>query len=235
MSEGANDLLEFFENGEHRLVHKWMHYFEIYDRHFRRFRGRSPRVLEFGVFHGGSLQMWKQYFGEGAQIYGVDIDPRTAALAEEGVNILIGDQQDRAFLRSLERAAPAFDIVIDDGGHTMQQQITTFEEMFPRLAEGGVYLAEDLMTSYWPPYGGGLRQPGSFIEYAKQLIDRLHAWYVQDPSLPVDAITRWAYSLNFYNGVIVIEKRAMDAPTHRMKGSPSFALNEAERAVYDNS
>ena len=52
-----NPLERYFRRNHGRLIHKWVHYFDIYDRHFSRFRGRPIVVLEFGVFHGGSLQM----------------------------------------------------------------------------------------------------------------------------------------------------------------------------------
>ena len=64
---------------------------------------------------------------------------------------------------------------IDDGGHTMGQQIATFEEMYPKVNENGVFLIEDLHTSYWQSYGGGYRKPGTFMEYAKALTDQLNA------------------------------------------------------------
>ncbi|MBM3274343.1 MAG: class I SAM-dependent methyltransferase [Candidatus Sericytochromatia bacterium] len=225
-------LLDFFENHDHRLIHKWNHYFEIYERHFAAFRGKPVSLLEFGVSHGGSLQMWKYYLGPQAQIYGVDIEPRCATLMEENVTILIGDQENREWLRSLKRSLPTFDIIIDDGGHTMAQQITTFEEMYPQLNLGGVYLAEDLLTSYMPGYGGAYRHPGSFIEYTKNFIDQLHAWHSGDPSLFVDDFTLSAFALHYYDSVLVIEKRPMSQPDHRMKGMPSFPLNAAEQAVY---
>jgi hypothetical protein len=71
-----NPLEKYFRRNSKRLIHKWVHYFEIYDRHFSRFRGKNIVVVEFGVSHGGSLQMWRKYFGRRAWIYGVDIDPR---------------------------------------------------------------------------------------------------------------------------------------------------------------
>jgi len=135
---------------------KWKHYFEIYDRHFSKYRGTDVHVVEFGVFHGGSLQMWKNYFGPQAKIYGIDINPHCKQLEEDRIEILIGDQEDRKFLQSVAEAIPRIDILIDDGGHTMKQQINTFEELFPRIEKNGVYLCEDLHTSYWREYGGGL-------------------------------------------------------------------------------
>ena len=71
-----------FLTNDQRLIHKWTHYFGISDRHFSRFRGKNEVVLEFGVSHGGSLQMWRDYFGPNVRICGVDIDPRCATYDE---------------------------------------------------------------------------------------------------------------------------------------------------------
>ena len=133
-----NDLERYFTENPGRRIHKWKHYFDIYERHFSRFRGSDVHVVEFGVAQGGSLQMWKQYFGPRARIYGIDINPHCKQLEEEQVEIFIGDQEDRAFLRSLMEKVPRIDILIDDGGHEMQQQIRTFEELFPFIGQNGV-------------------------------------------------------------------------------------------------
>jgi hypothetical protein len=226
-------LLDFFENHEHRMIHKWMHYFEIYERHFAAFRGKPMSLVEFGVLHGGSLQMWKHYFGQQAQIYGVDINPRCAELAEERIAILLGNQEDRESLRGICRTLPKFDIIIDDGGHTMLQQKTTFEEMWGQLKDGGIYLCEDVLTSYWPAFGGGYRHPGNFIEYTKSMIDQLHAWHSPDPALQVNDFTRSAFALHYYDSIVVIEKRPMTPPQVRMKGKPSFPLEAAEQEVFN--
>src|SRR6266705_2645761 len=82
--EDVNPISEYFFNNRGRLIHKWHHYFEIYHRHFARFRGRSPVIVEIGVFHGGSLQMWRNYFGPGARTIGIDIDPRCRRLPARG-------------------------------------------------------------------------------------------------------------------------------------------------------
>lgn len=237
MDQQANGsvLIDYFENHEHRMIHKWMHYFEIYERHFGQFRNQPVSLLEFGVLHGGSLQMWKYYFGKQAKIFGADINPRCAELGEDQITILLADQESRESLRNICSTLPPFDIIIDDGGHTMLQQKTTFEEMWGQLKIGGIYLIEDMHTSYWPSFGGGYKDPVNFVEYTKNLIDQLHAWHaVPNSELTVNEFTRTAFSLHYYDGVLVIEKRAMQKPTARMKGSPSFPLSPAEQAVYDN-
>jgi len=218
-----NPLHEYFRNNPGRLIDKWRHYFGVYHHHLARFRDQAVTLVEFGVFHGGSLQMWKHYLGPRARIVGVDIAQVCKSLEEERVTIRIGDQEDRSFLRSLAAEFGPVDIVIEDGGHMMGQQIATFEEMFFRMSDFGTYITEDLHTSYWPRYGGGVRRAGTFIEYAKGLIDRLNAWHTDDPAnLSVDDFTLQAAALHFYDSMLVIERRPGAEPERVKAGKPSF-------------
>ena len=221
-----NPLRAYFDTNDGRLIHKWHHYFDIYHRHFAPFRGRDITVLEFGVSHGGSLEMWRNYFGPGARITGVDINPKTADLGGEQIEIVIGDQDDRKFLAELADRLGPIDVLIDDGGHTMTQQIGTFEILWPSIVEGGVYLVEDVHTSYWGPHGGGYKRDSTFIEYAKNLIDQLHAWHAPDSAvqkgLLVDEYTRSIGGMHVYNSVIVFDKARVPRPTHEERGQPSW-------------
>lgn len=196
----------FRENKSNRLVHKWEHYFEIYDRYLSQYRGKEIRFLEIGVSQGGSLQMWKAYFGDKAKIYGVDINPNCKSLEEENIEIFIGSQSDPVFLNKLKEELPPFDIILDDGGHTMEQQIVTFRELFGHVKPHGLYLCEDTHTSYLLKYGGGYKRRGSFIEFTKNLIDELHAFHSKQSSLQPTDFTRSAKSIHFFDGVVVIEK-----------------------------
>ena len=215
----TNDLREYFLNNKSRPISKWMHYFEIYDRHFSRFRGTAVNVVEIGVWKGGSLQMWKHYFGPKARIVGIDIDPSCKRLEEPQIEILIGSQEDRGFLRSVVDSLPRIDILIDDGGHMMSQQIVTFEDLFPHVDERGVYLCEDLHTSYWKQFGGGYKCEESFVEYSKNFIDFINAWHSSDPDrLPVSNFTKSAHSLHYYDSMLVIEKRPIEKPESRITG-----------------
>lgn len=144
-----NPLREFFEKRkEGPGIWKWNHYFDIYERHFRKFREQEVHVLEIGVYSGGSLDMWLDYFGPRATIYGVDVVPECRIYERDRVKILIGDQADRSFWRGIRQRAPAFDVVIDDGGHEPEQQIASFEELFAYMAPGGVYLCEDVHKGF---------------------------------------------------------------------------------------
>jgi hypothetical protein len=225
-----HDLRRYFEGNTGRMLHKWTHYFEVYERHLERYRGTDVHVVEIGVYQGGSLQMWKSYFGDRARIHGVDVHPDCRRFEEERVRVLIGDQGDRDFLRRLARELPRIDVLIDDGGHAMQQQIATFEELFPHVAPDGVYICEDTHTSYWDEYGGGYRRPGTFMEYSKALIDQLNAWHSREPdAFAVSDFTRSAHAMHFYDSLVVVEKRPMSPPQSIKTGTAT--LPEAEWTV----
>jgi hypothetical protein len=144
-TEPPNPLRSFFESRrEGRGIWKWKHYFDIYDRHLSRFRGREIRILEIGIYSGGSLDMWREYFGAQCRIYGVDIEPACKNYESDCVKVYIGDQADRNFWTRFKKEVPPFDIVIDDGGHRPEQQIVSIEELLPHLRPGGVYICEDV-------------------------------------------------------------------------------------------
>jgi hypothetical protein len=218
-----NHLFNYFNNNNKRLIDKWEHYFSIYENHFSRFRGNRPKILEVGVFHGGSLQMWKDYFGEGCQIYGIDIDPKCKSLEEEDIEIFIGSQTDRDFLREIKNKIGTVDILIDDGGHTMEQQITTYEELFSLVSDNGVYLCEDLHTSYWSDWGGGLKKNDTFIEYSKNFIDYINSHHWRESS-DVDGkpFANSVKSISYYDSILVIEKEPKQELNSRMTGNWSW-------------
>ena len=222
-----NDLQRYFEDNRGRLIDKYTHYFDIYERYFSRFRNTEVHFVEIGIFQGGSLQMWKHYFGPKARIYGVDINPECKKFEEDQISVFIGDQSDKTFLRQLTQRIPRMDIVLDDGGHFMDQQIASFEVLYPALAVEGVYLCEDLHTSYQKPYGGGFRGRGTFIEYSKYFIDYLHTHYSAELQGP--AIREFAaqtFGVHYYDSMIVLEKRAMKPPERRQTGIASFPMSQ---------
>ena len=146
------------------------------------------------------------------------------------MHILIGDQGNRTFWREAIASGrlPRPGAVIDDGGHQFSQQVVTFEELFPHLNDGGVFLTEDTHTSYFPhAYGGGLRKQGTFIEYAKHFVDYLNAHHWTDPVLDKDerssALTfrREASAVHFYDSTMVVEKTIDDeVPRPLERGGP---------------
>lgn len=216
-----NDLEKYFNENQKRSIHKWNHYFEIYDRHFSRFRNKEIVVLEIGTQHGGSLQMWKHYFGDRAKIYGVDIDPRTK-FEEENIEVIIGSQSDVGFLTDLKKRLPKFDILIDDGGHTMKQQKITFEHLYEHIKDDGIYLCEDLHSSYRSDFGGGYKRPDSFIEYTKNFIDSLNYYHHKQGDSDSHAFANTTKSIHYYDSVIVLEKGIVTPPGSRRTGNKQF-------------
>jgi hypothetical protein len=202
----------FLNNGEKRL-HKWLHYFDIYERHFERFRDRPVRMLEIGVFGGGSLNMWRAYFHPESQIVGIDINPDCAKHAHDNIAVHIGSQDDEAFLKGVADMYGGFDIVLDDGSHVNSHVIKTFETLYDRVAPEGVYLIEDVHTSYWPDYGGGLRKEGSVMEFAKAKLDELNAPHISG-DVVLSEFTRSTDSVIFYDSVVVFERRPQGKRQH---------------------
>ena len=120
MSDKICQIENYFYNNDKNLIHKWDHYFEIYDRHFKKYKNKDIVLLEVGVSRGGSLQMWSDYFGKGSKFFGIDIDPRCKEFENENTKIFIGSQSDRKFLNYVKENIPHVDILIDDGGHHMK-------------------------------------------------------------------------------------------------------------------
>jgi len=133
-------------------------------------------VLEIGIYSGGSLLMWKEYFGENAKIYGVDIHESCRAFADERTKIFIGDQADRSFWADVKKTAPLVDIVIDDGGHLPEQQLVTLEELLPHVRPGGVYFCEDIHYNF-----------NDFAAYVQGLSDNLNEFYRWNVGSPLRA------------------------------------------------
>lgn len=135
-------LLDMFHTHNGRQIDKWEHYFPIYEKHFSKFRGTNVRLLEIGIDHGGSLQLWKRYFGRYAEIHGVDIN-HAAMFEEPQITTHVLDQCDPA----IAELGP-FDIIIDDGSHDINHQMITFSNLWARCRS--VYLIEDCHGAFPP-------------------------------------------------------------------------------------
>ena len=194
-----------FETNQGRQIFKWTHYFPIYEQHFSRYVNRPMTFIEIGCGQGGSLQMWKRYFGPLARIVGLDIRPDCAAFQDEQVAVRIGDQSDPAFLDAVLAEFGRPTIVLDDGSHVMAHVISTFRHLYPQVAADGVYMVEDLHTAYYPDYGGGLRKPGTFIELCKDLIDEMHANYTGGALAPT-AFGASPLGMHFYDSIVAFDR-----------------------------
>lgn len=196
-----------------RFITKYDNYFGIYDRYLEPLRDRPITMIEIGVQHGGSLQMWKRYFHPGSTIVGVDIYPACKRYEEDGVRVFTGDQSDVDFLARMIAEIGPVDYILDDGSHIPRHQIATFDYLFQHgLKEGGVYLCEDCHTSYWPSYGGGVRKSGTFIEYAKRVADDVNHWHVEGSAPDRNWRTQTVESVEFYSSVVAFRKAQMVRP-----------------------
>jgi len=194
----------FLDNREKR-IHKWTHYFPIYERHFSGWRDRTLLFLEIGVFGGGSLQMWHKYFGPRSTILGIDINPACKKFDSEATPVRIGDQIDPDFLASVIQEFGVPDIVLDDGSHRMQDINASFDFLYSRMGKNGVYMVEDLHTAYWPNFGGGVDNENTFINRTKGFIDQLHAHYTEG-AIQQTEISRNTMGISVYDSIVVLER-----------------------------
>jgi hypothetical protein len=203
----------FYFHPKRHMIDKWHHYFKIYEKHFHKFLNKNPIILEIGVCHGGSLDMWNFYFHHQCQIYGIDNNPNVKNILQPtfppNITLITGDQGNAQFWDDF-LIDKEFDIIIDDGSHLSPHQILTFEKVYPHLKNGGVYLCEDVHTSYWKDYQGGYHHSDSFIEYSKQCIDLLNAYHIREQTDISLDFRRNTFCISFYDSVVVIDKEIDD-------------------------
>jgi hypothetical protein len=228
---------------------KFKHYFSIYEKHFEKYVGTPVRLLEIGVQNGGSLEMWKKYFGPEAEIFGIDIDENCKKFEEDNITIEIGDASKREFWEAHPELTD-FDIIIDDASHHCSDQIETLNITYlDRLKDNAIYWCEDTHSSYFPDFGGSYKNKGgysnenSFIEYAKNIIDIIHYYYLFSHNLklkyrniyPIDIpdnlkiFIEACNAVHFYDSIVVLEK-SRKKPLHRVtktkKGILSTRFNQ---------
>lgn len=185
---------------------KWIHYFDIYDQYFTKFRDKSPTMVEVGIFDGGSIEAWVEYFGEGATVIGIDNQCRIDEV--EGAKLYLGDQSSPEFWDNFLQEVPKIDCFVDDGSHIMNHQILTFLKVWPHISEGGVYICEDTHTSYWPSHDGELLKKGTFIEFMKEMVDGLQSRWIPNRS-PVTEAEQYIDTIGFigfHQSMVVLTK-----------------------------
>ena len=208
--------------------HKWRHYFQTYESVMSKFEGRPLRMLEIGVYNGGSARMWQRFLHPGSVVVGLDIDPACKAIEDPGKNLFIriGDQSDPAVLGGLVEEFGPFDFILDDGSHLCSHMIASFCHLFlDGLKSPGVYLAEDTHSNFWDKQ----RDQGySFVDLSKDLVDLMHAHYFRNQrellfrkdhperlrTLSVPRIAAEIEEIQFRDSLVIIHKTK--------KGSPPF-------------
>jgi hypothetical protein len=182
-------------------------YTKYYQKHFRHLRKKRLNVLEIGVLKGESLRMWKRYFPK-SQIFGIDIlDARN--IEESRIKIFQGDQGDECFLEDVFKLIGSLDIIIDDGSHQNKHVICSFQTLFPLLNDGGIYVVEDLQTSYWPSFGGDskdLNNPNTSMNFFKSLTDGLNYEEYENKEYIPNYFDKHIESIHFYHNLVFIYK-----------------------------
>ena len=201
MSHLSTDSFKSFKKSKYRSI-KYITYFSTYDEIFKPYRNKKIIFLEIGVFDGGSLFMWRDFFGPKAEIIGMDLNPEAKKWEKFGFKIFIGDQADPEFLkRTLKKIGPV-DILLDDGGHTNHQQILTLINSINYIKENGLVVIEDCHTSYMRRYGN----PScfSFINYSKKIIDDINKrFFISKSSFNIPQ--KNIYSISFYDSIVAFK------------------------------
>ena len=192
------DIYKCYESAKYLSV-KHSSYFQVYEELFSKYRGKKITFVEIGVLNGGSLFMWRNYFGSESRIIGVEFNPAAKKWEEDGFEIYIGSQSDPQFWDRFFSSVGEVDVILDDGGHTNEQQIITTNSCIPHIKDGGVLVIEDVHTSYFRSFGNPSKY--SFINYSKTLIDSVNSRF---PSVKAskNVLNNAVFSLSFYESIV---------------------------------
>lgn len=221
------DYITIAENHKDNWANKWDQYPAIYENNLHRFIDKNPTYLEIGVQNGGSIQIMNKYL-RNANIFGVDIDTDVCNLDLKANATLFCFDINNMDIFQEKFGDTKFDIILDDGSHINDHVINTFKNLFPRIKPDGIFMIEDLHTSYWPSYKGGYLLKESSIEFLKHYIDILNGYYYMTPSrlenLSEDDkyALKWIESIHFYDAVAVIKKHKFERKEYKQK---TFGVN----------
>ena len=182
---------------------KWSNYFEIYENLFKKFVNKKITFVEIGIGNGGSLFMWKKFFGKKARIIGIELNPDAKKLEKFGFEIFIGDQSDPFFWEKFYKKVGKIDVLLDDGGHKNIQQITSFMESYNNINQNGIIVVEDTHTSYMKKKGFKNPSNYSFINFCNLIIENLHR---RNPSAnkSLNILSKKIDSIYFYDSIVSI-------------------------------
>jgi hypothetical protein len=227
-----------------KVSDKWTLYLNEYERLFSFYRDKPISFLEIGIQNGGSLEIWSKYFSNATALIGVDINQGCARLRYDDprISVIVGDANAPEVRERVFQRSPQFDIIIDDGSHLSSDIIKSFALYFPRIVEGGVFVAEDLHCSYWSQFEGGLFDPYSSISFFKALADIINHEHWGIPKLRADILrgifTKYSceideeslakvHSVEFINSMCVVRK----APAADNKLGRRFIAGSMELVV----
>ena len=181
---------------------KYDTYFDVYEKLLKAYRGREIVLVEVGVFQGGSLFMWREFFGPKARIIGIDLNPDAREWEKHGFEICTGDQSSSAFWTSFYEKVGRVDVVIDDGGHTNKQQIITSHHAIQNINDGGLLIIEDVHTNYFREFGNPSKY--SFVSFAHRIVDGVNSRSCSLRRSYAQYSDR-VFSVSFFESMVAIE------------------------------
>jgi hypothetical protein len=195
-------LLKSFKSSPKYSI-KWNNYLEIYENIFKKFVNKKITFVEVGIGSGGSLFMWRKFFGNKARIIGIELNPEAKKLEKHGFEIFIGDQANPVFWKKFFKKVGKINILLDDGGHKNIQQITTFMESIKFIKDDGKIIVEDTHTSYMKKKGFKNPSKYSFINFCYFLIENIHR---RNPMTDKTSnyFSKKIKQINFYDSVVEI-------------------------------
>jgi hypothetical protein len=169
-------------------------YTEFYEKHFSKYIGKHPKILEIGVDCGASLRMLNDYFDGDCEIYGIDIFDKSMYNTENTYTYIV-DQGDRDQLYNFKMLANTkFDIIIDDGSHFVNHQWVSLSCLHDLVSEGGIYVLEDLHMNFVSPYNqeDELSTPLHCLPFRRETY---HLTEDENKNLmdAIDTVTIWCY------------------------------------------
>jgi hypothetical protein len=212
VSDDMTDIERIFWSNGGPVVHKWLHYLPLYDRYLSQYRGTDVKMLEIGVYKGGSLHLWREYLGPKATIFGIDINPECAVVNGIDGQVRIGSQVDPEFLKRVIAEMGGVDVVLDDGSHIGRHIRASLDVLFPLLAPNGIYLIEDVHTAYSRRYDGRFSRH-NFIKLLGRLTDDIHHWY-HSGGQRVGATADHLLGMHIHDSLVVLEKGDKARPAH---------------------
>ena len=193
---------------------KHTNYFDIYDKLLSKYIGKDITFVEIGILDGGSLFMWRDFFGKNARIIGVELNPEATKWREHGFEIYIGNQSDPLFWREFFNEVGNIDVLLDDGGHRNDQQIITVKSSLPHLRDEGLIIIEDTQTSFMKFESF---QKYSFVNFLQGKIRSLYS-RSDELNLESDVFSESVHSLEFFTGVCALHiNRSLCTSTQRVE------------------
>lgn len=199
-------LIDVFNESEYYSL-KYKNYFPIYEKLFEKYRNKKITFVEIGVLSGGSLKMWKRYFGENSRIIGIDLNPKAKNLEGDGIEIFIGSQSDKNFWENFFEKVGKVDIILDDGGHTNFQQIMTTCCTIPNIKDNGLLVVEDVFHSYGVSYGAkGFFNPSkySFINFCKKTTDDINFRFPDTKNFNF-SLNKYIHSMEVFESIVAFK------------------------------